>query len=153
MDIPTGVFELQPTPRFRDWRSVTGGVVHVSDCNIVPCGAYTIQAVTKEGYTRGEYSQPLVLTTRPVWGDVVGAAGIPSDGAVDGLDVVGVVGRFQNLRGSPQKTWCDLATSRPWQGAFADIDALDVAMILDAFRGVGYPYPGPAAPGLCTGSP
>lgn len=153
MDQPTGVFELQSTPRFRDWRSVTGGIVHVSDCNIVPCGSYTIQAVTKDGFPLGEFSAPMVLTTRSVWGDVVGPDGIPFDDLVNALDVVGAVDRFRNVQGSPQKSWCDLATSRPWQGAFADIDALDVTMILDAFRGLGYPYSGPSAPGLCTGAP
>jgi hypothetical protein len=151
LDTLAGVFELQPTPRFRDWRSINGGVVYVSDCNIVPCASYTIQAVTEDGYLTGEYSPPLVLATTPTWGDVTGANLLPADGIVDAFDVVGVVDRFRNVTTAPPKAACDLGSSRPWQGAFANIDALDVVTVLDAFRGTSYSFSGPSAPALCPG--
>lgn len=151
LDTLSGVFELQSTPRFRDWRSVNGGVVFVADCNIVPCASYTIQAVTEDGLATGDYSPPLFLSTTPTWGDVTGAGGLPADGAVNALDVAGVVDRFVNLPGSPPKAACDLFGNRPWQGAFASIDALDVSAVLDAFRGVAYPLSGPVAPAACSG--
>src|SRR5262249_33983563 len=73
--IATGVFELQSTPLYRDWTTVPGGVVQVSDCNIVPCASYKVDAIAEFANTTVEasYSPPLILSTTMTWGDVVGA--------------------------------------------------------------------------------
>lgn len=151
LNTPAGVFELQSSPRFRDWRSIAGGVVFVSDCNIVPCASYTIQAVTESGIVTGDYSPPLILSTTSTWGDVTGPNATPPDGVIDAIDIVGAVDRFRGVLGSPSKAACDISGNRPWQGVFASIDALDVTAVIDAFRGIPYAYSGPSAPALCPG--
>lgn len=150
---PTGVYQLQSTPRFRDWRSVAGGVVYVADCNVVPCATYTIDVVSEEGLATGNYSPPLVLGTTPLWGDLVGVGTTPADGVVDAIDIVAVLDRFKNLPSSPPRSWCDLFDNRPFQGSLQNIDASDVSAVVDAFRGLAYPFSGPSAPANCPGGP
>ncbi len=141
----TGVHRLQATPHFDTWDAM----VHVSDCNIVPCASYTIEAIADVDYPAGPYSPPLVLATTPTWGDVVGNGGTPADGLVSAIDVVGMVNRFKSLPGSPPGTWCDVYANQPIQGVNLNIDALDITLIVDAFKGGSYPFPGPAAPNAC----
>ncbi len=145
---PTGIHRLQSTPHFDDWTSSTG-IVDVSDCNIVPCATYTIEAISDVDYPNGPYSAPLVLSTTPVWGDIVGNGGTPANGVVDAIDVVAMVTRFKNLPGAPPRTWCDVHGNNPTQGVNLDIDALDITLVVDAFKGFDYPFAGPSAPAAC----
>ncbi len=144
----TGVHALQPTPYFDPW-NVAGGVIQVSDCNIVPCATYTIEAIRDIDYPGGPYSAPLVLQTTPMWGDIVGNAGAPADGVVSALDVTAMVNRFKNLPGAQPRTWCDVHANNPIQGVNLNIDALDITTVVNAFKSFDYPYPGPSAPLLC----
>jgi hypothetical protein len=150
---PTGVYQLQSTPLFRDWTTVPSDIIQLSDCNIVPCATYTIEATSNVDYPSGPYSPPLVLTTTPVWGDIVGVSRHPGNGIVDALDVVAMVDRFKNLPGGPPRTWCDVDGNRPTQGVNLNIDALDITRVVDAFKGFDYPFSGPSAPGPCPGTP
>jgi hypothetical protein len=146
---PTGVHRLQSAPLFRDWTTVEGGLIQVSDCNIVPCATYTIESISDTDFPAGPYSAPLLLATSPVWGDVVGFGGATADGVVNALDVVGMVDRFRGVSGAPPGTWCDLHANSPTQGVKLPIDALDIVMVVDAFRGIDYPFSGPTAPLAC----
>ncbi len=137
---PTGVFPLQSTKYYRDWSTVPGGVVQVADCRIVPCATYTIDAVSSVDTV---YSSPIVLTTTPVWGDIVGNGGTPGDGMVDALDVVALVQRFKDLPGAAPRTWCDVHANQPKQGVNLNIDALDISVVVSAFKGANYPFAGP----------
>jgi hypothetical protein len=146
---PTGVYQLQSTPSFRDWATVAGGVIQLSDCNIVPCATYTIDAISAVDYPKGPYSRPLVLTTTPVWGDIVSHTYGPADGIVDAIDVAAMVDRFKSTPGAPPASWCDVYGNQPTQGVNFNIDALDIVLIVDAFKGFDYPFSGPSAPGPC----
>jgi hypothetical protein len=53
----------------------------------------------------------------------------------------------------PPGTWCDLYGNQPTQGVKLGVDALDIVVVVDAFKGRGYPFPGPSAPGLCPWTP
>lgn len=151
--------------------TIGGGVclplVIVSDCNVIPCAEYTIQAIsdvcpeTDEGA-----SEPLVLATTPIgkacpgtsdrWADVVGAYDPiaqrygPADGCVDFFDIAAMVERFKNLSKAPPRTWCDLlggptpiSAETMWQGARANIDFNDISAVVKAFGGQAYPLDGP----------
>jgi hypothetical protein len=92
---------------------------------------------------------PLVLTTTPVWGDVVGTGGTPADGVLNGIDIAEMVNRFRNVQGAPPRSWCDLFSNNPTQGANLNIDALDISVAVDAFRGGDCAFSGPTAPNPC----
>lgn len=150
---PTGVFRLQSEPLFRDWLDVSGGVIQLADCNILPCARYSIEAVTDAACDPAEpsaASTPLILTTTPIWGDVVGetSSELPN-GIVDFIDISACVDRFKDAPGAPPRTWCDLAGDSPTQGVNLNIDFDDISVVVDAFKGRSYPFPGPSAPASC----
>lgn len=147
---PTGVYRLQPEPYFRVWDSVPFGVVHVSDCNIVPCATYSIDAITEPDYPSGPYSASLVLSTSDVWGDIIGGSVFDAlDGSVDFSDISASVDSFKNATGSVSRSRCDLSSMNPTQGSNFPIDFSDISAVVDAFRGVTYPFAGPTAPLAC----
>jgi len=51
--------------------------------------------------------------------------------------------------GAAPRTRCDLFADQPTQGVNLNINALDIALAVDAFRGRDYPFPGPTAPNPC----
>jgi len=153
---PSGVYELQPTPLFRDWTGVSGGVVQVTDCNIVPCAAYAIDAISDycSPFFAPAFSPTLVLRTSSVWGDIVGGVeSEPPNGVVEFVDISGMVDRFKNALGAPPATWCDVGGNRPSDGLNFSINFYDIAAVVDAFKGAEYPFGGPTAPDPCTGTP
>ncbi len=154
--IPSGVFELRATPLFRDWTTVPNGVLEVSDCNIVPCATYTIDAISDycDPFFAPAYSSGVVLSTTAIWGDLVGAnSALPPNGVVDFIDIAGIVDRFSNSWGSPSRPKCDVAPNRPANGVNVNINFLDIAAVVDAFKGFSYPFLGPSAPNVCAGTP
>lgn len=149
----TGLYRLSSTPVFRDWSTVPGGVVHVADCNIVPCASYSIEAVSDIPCDPGVpavYSEPVIIATAGVWGDVVGGSydELPN-GIVDFVDISACVDRFRNSPIAPPGTWCDVGGNNPTQGVALNIDFADISLVVDAFRGLGYPFSGPTAPDPC----
>lgn len=150
---PTGVYKLTTAPVFRDWTSVAGGVVHVSDCHIVPCASYTVDAITDTDYPGGPYSPAVVLGTSPVWGDITGAPSsgyaTPPDGGVSFVDISAVVSCFGGFNTDMPRSWCDLAGSQPTQGLLLNPDFADISAVVTAFQGLPYPFAVPATAGLC----
>lgn len=155
--IPTGLYQLQPVPLFRDWSTVPSGIIQIADCNIVPCAAYTVRALTDvacDPWVFGGFSPAAVLPTTLVWGDVVGANELaPANGIVNITDIAAVVDCFREVQGAPPRTWCDLGGDRPSQGVNLTPNIADVVLVVDAFRGFAYPFPGPTAPAACAGIP
>jgi len=148
---PSGVYELQASPLFLDWTTVTGGVVHISDCNIVPCATYLVDAVSDLCDPFFDpYSQAITLPTTTVWADVAGfnMNDLPNN-LVDFTDISALVDRFRNINTAPDASRCDLGGNRPSGGLLLGINFLDVSYGVDAFRGVGYPFTGPTAPLPC----
>ncbi|MBI1827422.1 MAG: hypothetical protein HYR83_13665 [Planctomycetes bacterium] len=146
----SGVFKLQTDPLFRDWTTVPGGVIHVSDCNIVPCATYTIQSISDVDYPLGTYSTPLLLSTAPAWGDVVASNDpVPPNGVVNISDVAAIVDCFKDIPGAPPKSWCDLVPDNVTHQMNLVVNISDVAAGVDAFRGRTYSLSGPTAPSAC----
>ena len=125
----------------------------MSDCNIIPCAVYAIEAVTDAACDLSDPSAAsavLLLNTATVWGDLVGTGNnqLPN-GIVDFVDISAGVDRFRNSPTAPPRTWCDLGGDSPTQGVNLNMDFSDIALIVDAFRGKSYPFPGPTAPNPC----
>lgn len=152
---PTGVYELQSTPHYRDWTIIPGGVVHIADCNIIPCATYLVDAITDVCTPFFDpFSPAISLPTTTIWGDVIGAGSMSyPNGVVDFLDIAACVDRFREAPTAPHGTRCDLGENRPSGGVLLLINFLDVAYVVDAFKGKSYPFVGPSAPLPCAGLP
>lgn len=130
---------LQCEPYFRDWSAFA--TVHVYHEGIVPGGTYALQMIdalcgpdVAEAFSTG-----LELRTS-AWGDVLKDCTTrpcgPPDGSVDvATDVLAVLEKFVN-RGGPIKARADI------EPACVDltINITDVMWILEAFRGLPYPF-------------
>jgi hypothetical protein len=135
------------TPAYVDWAGL--GPVYISHAAIVPGGQYRIELVVEscDANEPGHYTLPLAVTNSG-WADVVGHCGVPGctppDGDVDLVsDVVGALDKFGNRPGAPIKARVDV------EPAVADrlLNITDVSRIIDAFRGVRYPFA--AVPAAC----
>jgi murein tripeptide amidase MpaA len=107
------------------------GTMYLRDIGVVPGSDYHIRL-----HRRRQFS-PGASATTFVWGDLVAPFG-----DVDALDVVAGVACFEVREGAPSLERCDVYPALPDHV----IDALDVASIIDAFRGVAYPF---ALPDFC----
>jgi hypothetical protein len=126
------------TPYYADWPAV----VQVTDCEIAPQQEYLIQSIT-EGQDLGgadNYSEPLVLRTAQIWGDVVSTCFdntcLPPDGIVGIDDLLGTIARFQGIDNAPLP-WFDVDPNQA-------INIGDILACLGAFS--GDPYDGPDVP-------
>lgn len=149
-DIP--IYALQPAPLFRDWTTTPGGLIHVSDCNIVPCASYTVEAIADTEYPGGAYSPPLVLTTAARWGDVPNGSAAPN-GTMNASDIATIVDCVKGLKQRRPYTWCDIRGPNSAGGANGIINAFDIAAAVDANKGLGYTGSPPTAPAACPVSP
>jgi hypothetical protein len=135
---------LQCTPHCMDFGALPQ-TLHVTDDEIVPGGTYAVQAVDCGCYLGAEvnYSASLPVTTS-AWGDLVGNCTTvpctPPNGTVDvTTDVTACLDKFKNLPGSPAKIRADVEPDvADWL-----VNITDVTCILDAFRGLPYPFDGP----------
>jgi hypothetical protein len=141
---------LRCEPHYADWSVL--GTIHVYHQGIVPDAAYELQAIDETCDTADEssYSAPLQVTTS-LWGDIVKNCITtpcgPPDGSVNiTTDVTAAVDKFRNLQGAPIKPRCDLEPDRP----DLIINITEVTHILDAFRGLDYPFEGPRADDPCA---
>ncbi len=118
-----GIARLSETPVYRlpsEW-----GDLRIADREVIPSRAYPVQLQFDDGGL-----SPAATAITSIWGDTIAPYGL-----VDAVDIAGGVGRFKGLRESPPVERCDLYPSVPDQ----IVDALDITMIVDAFK--GFPYP------------
>jgi hypothetical protein len=149
---PSGYFALQSEPLFRDWTTVPGGVVQISDCNVIPCSSYTIESVSDIDYPGGPFSAPVTLQTASIWGDVMGTGGFAMPDGLRGiLDVVSIVDCVKQDDGAVPSTWCDLFGALPEGGADGVLNVFDITTSVDALKALAYPWTGPTAPAPCAG--
>ena len=137
---------LQANPYCHDFGSE--GLIHVTDCEIVPGAAYTVQAIdcASDPTREANYSAPLLIHTSP-WGNICGAYDLVTaewsapDATIDIVhDVTACVDKFQNAPGAPTKERVDIGPNVPdWRINTTS----DVTMLIDAFGGAPYPFPGP----------
>lgn len=78
------------------------------------------------------------------WGDLTGDCGVtpctPPDGAVNFIDISGVVDKYKNLDDAPIKARTDPGGDMP----DLHVDFADILRAVDAFRGEPYPFDGPS---------
>jgi len=138
---------LQATQYCYDFGSV--GLLHVTDCEIVPSATYNVQSIdcaTDPG-NEANYSDPLTINTS-MWGDICntydGTHWTAPNGTIDvTLDVTACLEKFKNAFGAPIKARANVDPNVP--GWKVNIST-DVTQILDAFKGQPYPL---AGPGTC----
>lgn len=135
---------LQAEPYYTDFGLL--GTIHVYHAGIVASGTYDIRAFggSLRAGDRNRVSPPLPATTCPKWGDVCGyfedGEWLPPDGGVDVTsDVTAVLDKFKNLESAPSKIRCDVEPNTP----DLLVNISDVTCVLDAFRGMPYPFEGP----------
>ncbi len=137
---------LQEEPYYTDFGSL--GTIHVYHAGIVASGTYDVRAIGESSRVgdRSRVSPPLPVITSPKWGDVCNYFDFenkewpPPDGSVDVTsDVTAVLDKFKNLEDAPSKIRCDVEPNTP----DLLVNIADVTYVLDAFRGMPYPFEGP----------
>jgi hypothetical protein len=143
-------------PVYAQWSTL--GVISVSHPGVIPGGSYSIRVIDETCVPTDEasFSAPLAVTN-PIWGDIAGPFRSLSNQytVTDGsksitVDVVADLDKFGNRSGSPDKARADV------EPCLVDlkINIPDVSRLLDAFRGVAFPFaPGQAAFGCASTNP
>lgn len=131
---PIDTFRLTDFPQCMDWSTFD---ILITEDIIVPESLYKIQLIDCDCPSFS--SQPNVISTSFVWGDVAGMFGsewTPPDGVVDFNDINAVVLRFQGHPDAPPLQACDLYPDIP-DGI---IDFNDIETVISAFRNLSYPF-------------
>lgn len=135
--------KLQCTPYYHDWESE--GTFHATGAEIMPSSTYDVQAYASScaGAEAGclDVSDTTIMTTRRS-GDLASLFNPPSETSQpDGNDVIAAVNKFKNLPGSPSQTISKVAGNDLF--FFLDVSGLDIGQVVDAFKGLAYPFSGP----------
>jgi hypothetical protein len=145
-NLGAGAFQaarLQCTPLYRDWSS--DGLFYIVGAEVLPSSAYDIQQVSSTCEGREAectaVSAALRITTARA-GDIVANFNPPHPSSQpDALDVASSVNKFKNLPGAPFKFITQLQPNVPELNA--DLNALDIAAVVDSVKGFAYPFTGP----------
>jgi hypothetical protein len=134
---------LQCTPFYHDFAGE--GLLHVTGAEIVPSSVYEVEVFgsTCEGNesTCAAVSAPVPMYTRRS-GDVWPAYNPPVNiTQPDALDVAQIVNKLKALLGAPIKAIAQLQPNLPELNA--NVNALDIAAVVDAVRQIRYPFSGP----------
>ncbi len=133
---------LTCNPVFADWGAM--GTVHVYHSVIIPGARYDVQVADMSCGLTGANGLSVPLTvTMSQFGDAVGlfdsntGEWTPPNFSADITgDVVAGLDKFSNLPGSPIKARVDLSPDEPDQV----VGITDISLMIDAFRGLGYPF-------------
>jgi thermitase len=135
---------LQCSPYYHDWGSE--GLVQVLGADVLPSSLYEVESLSAACMgiedTCIDFSAPLrIRTTRH--GDLAAPFQSPTPPLTqpNGIDVTTLVNKFRNLVGAPSKSVAQIQPNLP--DLNADVNALDVTAVVDAFRGFAYPFSGP----------
>ncbi len=146
---------LQCTPYWHDWS--LEGTVHVLGAEIDPSSMYDaafIDISCADSLDESCFSGPLPINTAR-WGDVSALFNPPSTTTQpDALDVGNLVAAFKHLPGALNKVMAQLQPNRP--EPLLDVDATDILVEVDAFKGRAYPFTGPCicpSPVTCDTTP
>ena len=139
---------LQCEAFYTDWSQYP--TVHVFHEFVIPGANFDVQAINEGCGTTTDvnFSSPLSIETSE-FGNIAGPFDTKSgfwrepeaEGNVDiVVDVIAAIQKFSNRPGAPSKVRADVEPSVP----DFRINILDIVHILDAFRGLPYPFePGP----------
>ena len=140
------VARLQCEPEYRDWGAE--GLIYVIGAEILPSSKYKLFSYSSNCQGReaecpetSAFSCGGGLATTARWGDVVDPYDSPSGGQPNGLDVVAVVNRFKSEVGALSKSRTVMQPNLP--DLRTDVAGLDIGAVVDAFKGMAYPYSGP----------
>jgi len=136
---------LQCAPHYADWGSID--LLHVFGSEVVPSSVYEIQAILEScpSSSNLSYSAAVQFSTGR-WGDVVAPFAPPSNSQQpDVSDISALVDKFRSAIDAPIKARAALAGQIP--NLEPDLDFGHVSACVDAFRGVGYSFPGPVGCG------
>ncbi|MBI3834910.1 MAG: CRTAC1 family protein [Planctomycetes bacterium] len=138
---------LQCAPVYIDWNAALGGAtLHVSGQAVVPSSTYEVRqfALSCQGNepTCTTISAPLTITTQR-WGDVVSAFQAPSPAPLTQPNITDVSACVDKFKAVPTAAIVARADVNP---AIPNgrVDIADVANVVDAFKNLAYPFPGPA---------
>ncbi|MFH1109620.1 MAG: FG-GAP repeat protein [Planctomycetota bacterium] len=134
---------LQCTPHYHHWSGEE--LIHVVGAEVVPSSTYEVENLAESCMgiedTCTALSMPLTIRTAR-FGDVAAPYNPPGTTTQpDAIDVTQLVNKFKNLPGAPIKPIAQLQPNLPELNA--DINALDVVAVVDAFKGSAYPFSGP----------
>ena len=135
---------LQCTPFYYDWSGES--VVQVTGAEIVPSSTYSVQMIAQGCSVAEEASYstfPLSMTTARS-GDVEALFQAPSPAPLsqpDVIDVAQLVNKFKNLANAPVKARSQLQPNLLELNA--DLNALDIVAVVNAIKGIAYPFSGP----------
>ncbi len=143
---PQGSFtaaRLQCTPDYHDFSSV--GLLRVVGAEVLPSSDYDVQVFAAN--CMGSESTcidvtPVVRMTTPRFGDVAAPFNPPSPATQpDAIDVTQLVTKFKNLPGAISKPAAQVQPNLPELNT--DVNAIDLTVGVDAFKGFAYPFSGP----------
>jgi hypothetical protein len=134
---------LQCTPHYQDW--TTAGVFYITGAEIVPSSDYDVNsfAASCAGMeaTCIDFSGPLRLTTARS-GDIAANFNPPSTSTQpDAIDIAQLVNKLKSAPGAPAKAISQLQPNVPELNA--DVNALDIAAVVDAVKQRAYAFSGP----------
>lgn len=135
---------LQCTPYYHDWSSEA--LVYLVGAEVVPSSRYELEQVPAS-CTGAEAAcvadSPALMVATARHGDVAAPFQTPTPplNQPNGLDVTGLVNAFRHVAGAPSKPTAQLQPNVP--DLNADVNAIDIANGVDAFRGFAYAYSGP----------
>jgi len=139
---------LQCAPLYMDWNAALGGqTLHVTGQAVVPSSSYEVRqlAASCQGNESlcAAISAPLTINTAR-WGDVAAPFQAPSPAPLtqpNVIDIAAVVDKFRSVPSAIIVARADVNPAIP----NSRVDIADVANIVDAFKNLAYPFPGPAA--------
>ncbi len=134
---------LQCTPYYRDW--TPEGLITVVGAEIAPSSEYSVRtygASCMGAETDCTNVSPAVTMYTRRAGDVAAPYNPPSSNTQpDGIDVSQIVAKFKSLPGAPKKAEVQVQPNLP--GLNSDIDAIDIVIVVDNFKGYAYSFSGP----------
>ncbi|MBI1826003.1 MAG: proprotein convertase P-domain-containing protein [Planctomycetes bacterium] len=138
---------LQCSPFFADWGSM--GQIYVFGAEVVPDSIYEVQAVVEVCGTVDEslYSSDLSMSTGR-WGDVIAPFQVPDPALLSQpnvSDITAIVDKFKDRPAALVKPRAQLQGNSVNPANALSIS--DVALSVDAFKGLVYPFSGPSTCG------
>ncbi|MBI1827765.1 MAG: hypothetical protein HY287_07735 [Planctomycetes bacterium] len=139
---------LQCAPYYTNWDAALGGqTLHLRGAEIVPSSAYDIQqlAASCQGVEASCTAVSAALSVNTGrWGDIAAPFQAPSPAALTQpniTDVSACVDKFKSVATAIIVARADVNPAVPNER----VDIADVANIVDAFKNLAYPFPGPTA--------
>ena len=131
-----------------DWSAALAGqTLHVTGQAVVPSSTYEVRqlAISCQGNepTCTAVSAPLTIHTQR-WGDVASAFQTPSPNPLTQPNITDVSACVDKFKAVPTAIIVARADVNP-AVPNGRVDIADVANIVDAFKNLAYPFPGPTA--------